>query len=113
MSVMTEARANVVPDLEARCQDLQQQLDSQSDKLTEMTLTKASAEERLEVAHDQMAQLQEEKNATDVRLQTMVEAYEMLTVIFFVCKRVFSLGDPLRGMLAELKSTWILKSGGR
>ncbi|CAM9471600.1 unnamed protein product [Ectocarpus fasciculatus] len=79
MSVMTEARANVVPDLEARCQDLQQKLDSQSDKLTQMTLTKASAEERLEVAHDQMAQLQEEMNATDVRLQTVVEAYEMLT----------------------------------
>ncbi|CAM9508093.1 unnamed protein product [Ectocarpus sp. 12 AP-2014] len=79
MSVMTEARANVVPDLEARCQDLQQQYDNQSDKFTQMTLMKASAEERLEVAHDQLAQLQEEKNATDVRLQTMVEAYEMLT----------------------------------
>ncbi|CAM9914278.1 unnamed protein product [Ectocarpus sp. 13 AM-2016] len=79
MSVMTEARANVVPDLEARCQDLQQQYDNQSDKLTQMTLMKASAEERLEVARDQLAQLQEEKNATDVRLQTMVEAYDMLT----------------------------------
>lgn len=89
MSVTTEARANVVPDLEARCQDLQQQLDNQSDKLTQMTLAKASAEERLEVAHDQLAQLQEEKHATDVRLQTMVEAYEMLTVIFFVQKRIF------------------------
>ncbi|CBJ30129.1 Kinesin motor domain containing protein [Ectocarpus siliculosus] len=79
MSVMTDARANVVPDLEARCQDLQQQYDNQSDKLTQMTLMKASAEERLEVAHDLLARLQEEKNATDVRLQTMVEAYEMLT----------------------------------
>ncbi|CAM9619454.1 unnamed protein product [Ectocarpus sp. 4 AP-2014] len=79
MSVVTEARANIVPDLEARCQDLQQQYDNQSDKLTQTTLMKASAEERLEVAHDQLAQLQEEKNATDVQLQTIVEAYKMLT----------------------------------
>lgn len=113
MSVTTEAHANVVPDLEARCQDLQQQYDNQSDKLTQMTLMKASAEERLELAHDQLAQLQEEKNATDVRLQTMVEAYEMLTVIFFVQERLFSLGCPLHGMLPELESTWIFKPRGR
>lgn len=84
MSVMMGARINVVPDLDARCQDLQQQLDVQSDKLTQMTLTKAAAEEGLETAQDQMAQLNEEKRAMGVRLQTMADAYDRLLKVKFV-----------------------------
>lgn len=85
MSVMMGARINVVPDLDARCQDLQKQLDDQSDKLTRMALTKASAEEGLETAQDQMAQLNEEKRATDARLQAIADAYDrLLKVIFFL-----------------------------
>lgn len=45
MSVTVKARKNVVPDLEARCQDLQQKFDSKSDELTHMTATKMAAEE--------------------------------------------------------------------
>eukprot|EP00752_Nemacystus_decipiens_P004047 g3705.t2 len=78
MSVMMGARINVVPDFDARCQDLQRQLDDQSDKLTEMTLTKAAAQEGLEVAQDQVAQLYEEKRVMDARFQTMADAYNRL-----------------------------------
>lgn len=78
MSVMMDARINVVPDLDARCQDLQKQLDDQSDRLTQTILAKAAAEEELEIAQDQLAQVHEEKHATDIRLQTMVDAYDRM-----------------------------------
>ena len=45
MSITVKARKNIVPDLEARCQDLQQKLDSKSDELTRMTARKTAAEE--------------------------------------------------------------------
>lgn len=45
MSVTVNARKNVVPDLEARCQDLQQKLDSKSDELANMTARKTAAEQ--------------------------------------------------------------------
>lgn len=45
MSVTVKARKSIVPDLEARCQDLQQKLDSKSDELTHMTAGKTAAEE--------------------------------------------------------------------
>lgn len=80
-SVTTEARVTVVPDLEGRCQDLQQQLDSQREKLIEITLAKAAADERLETAQDELAQLHKEKNASDARVQTMVEACDILQVV--------------------------------
>ncbi|CAM9187798.1 unnamed protein product [Scytosiphon promiscuus] len=83
MSVTMEARANAAPDLERRCQDLQRQVDTQSDELVEMTLAKAAADERWETAQDQIAQLREEKNATDARVQTMVEACDILQVVKF------------------------------
>ncbi|CAN0368094.1 unnamed protein product [Pylaiella littoralis] len=78
MSVTMDAHITVVPDLDARCQDLQRQLDNQSDRLTQMTLKKAAAEEGLELARDQLAQLFEEKNSTNARLQTVVEAYDRI-----------------------------------
>lgn len=84
MSVTMGARINVVPDLDARCQDLQKQLDDQSDKLTEITLTKAAAEEGLETAQDQMAQLHEEKRAMGARLQAVADAYDRLLEVKFV-----------------------------
>lgn len=45
MSVTVKAHKNVVPDLEARCQELQQKLDLKSDELTHMTARKTAAEE--------------------------------------------------------------------
>lgn len=78
MSVMMGARINVVPDLDARCQDLQKQLDDQNDKLTQITLVKAATEERLETAQDQIAQLHEEKRAMHARLQAMADAFDRL-----------------------------------
>lgn len=45
LSVSVAARINIVPDLEALCQDLQRKLDAGSDDLIEMTLRKAAAEE--------------------------------------------------------------------
>lgn len=45
MSVTVNARKNVVPDLEASCQDLQQKLDLKSDELARMTARKTAAEE--------------------------------------------------------------------
>lgn len=95
-----EARANVVPDLEGHCQELQRQIDSQGDKLIEMTLAKAAAEGRLEAAQDQLAQLHEEKNATDARVQTMVEACDNLQVRAFAC---------CRGLLSTCWSVWTLQ----
>lgn len=45
MSITVKAHQNVAPDLEARCQDLQQNLDSKSDELIHMTARKTAAEE--------------------------------------------------------------------
>lgn len=87
VSVMMGARINIAPDLDARCQDLQKQLDDQSDKLTRMTLTKAAAEERLEITLDRVAQLHEEKNAMDSRLQAMADAYDRLLKVKTVLRR--------------------------
>lgn len=86
MSVTMDAHVTVVPDLDARCQDLQRQLDTQSDRLTQMTLTKAAAEEELELAQDQVAQLYEEKNAADARLRTVVEAYDRIVKVICAYK---------------------------
>lgn len=44
------ARVNLVPDLEALCQDLQRKLDTRSDDLIQMTLRKAAAEEVIRVS---------------------------------------------------------------
>lgn len=88
MSVMMGARINVVPDLDERCQDLQKQLDNQSDQLTRMALTKAAAEEGLETAQDQVAQLHEEKRTMNARLQTIADAYDRLLKVNFVLRRL-------------------------
>lgn len=45
MSVSIKARVNVVPDLDAMCQDLQKELDKKNDELTEMTLQRVTADE--------------------------------------------------------------------
>lgn len=45
MSVTSKVRVNVVADLGAICQDLQQKLDQKNDELTRMTLKKAAADE--------------------------------------------------------------------
>lgn len=45
MAVSIKARVNVVPDLDAMCQDLQKELDKKNDELTEVTLKKATADE--------------------------------------------------------------------
>lgn len=84
ISVMMDARINVVPDLDARCQDLQKQLDDQSDKLIRMTLTKAAAVDGLETAQDQMAQLHEEKCAMHARLQATTDAYDRLLKVKYI-----------------------------
>lgn len=85
MSVMMGARVNVVPDLDARCQELQKQLDDQSDEITRMALAKAAAEEGLETTQDQLAKLHEEKRDTDTRLQAIADAYDrLLEVILFL-----------------------------
>lgn len=88
-----DAHVTVVPDLDARCQDLQRQLDTQSDRLTQMTLTKAAAEEELELAQDQVAQLHEEKNATDARLRTVVEAYDLILEVIYCAYKCDAFGS--------------------
>ena len=84
MSVMMDARINIVPDLDARCQDLQKQLDDQSDRLAQTILAKAAVEEGLEVAQDQLAQVHEEKHATDIRLQAMVDAFNRMAKVIYI-----------------------------
>lgn len=113
MSVSMDAHITVVPDLDARCQDLQRQLDNQSDRLTRMTLMKAAAEEELQIAQDQLAQLHEEKNATDARLRTVVEAYDRILKVMLQ-----TLAVRLRrsihyvSILSACKSKAILQSRG-
>lgn len=116
MSVTMDAHITVVPDLDARCQDLQRQLDNQSDRLTQMTLKKAAAEEGLELARDQLAQLFEEKNSTNARLQTVVEAYDRILKVLLAagtCRTFTSQYPRVLILPGRVKSTvQILEEGG-
>ncbi|CAM9718705.1 unnamed protein product [Laminaria digitata] len=76
MSVTVKAHKNVVPDLEARCQELQQKLDLKSDELTHMTARKTAAEEASDIAKCQLAQVNVERSATEARFQATAEAFE-------------------------------------
>ncbi|CAM9398072.1 unnamed protein product, partial [Sphacelaria rigidula] len=74
MSVSIKARVNVVPDLDAMCQDLQKELDKKNDELTEMTLQRVTADENLEMARDEVIQLDAETNRMKSRLESMAAA---------------------------------------